>query len=267
MTLTLHKTFQQTFDSLCKDLPQAIVLTGQSGLGLGTLAKTIAGNSLIGLLEPTTRDGSSDHIAGTIKVEAVRDLYQLTRGKSSLRNVVIIDDADHMSPAAQNAFLKLLEEPRKNLSFILTTHQSGKLLPTIRSRANLYAIPPIDPAQTTKLITELDMDPYRQQLEFIAHGMPAELHRLAQDQAYRERVIAVYHHARQYLESSAYDRLRQITAITDRSAALAFCDTLLSILSRTQNEASLEQQQMILEARDAIAQNGSIRLQLLRSVI
>ena len=48
--------------------------------------------------------------------------------------VFIVDEADKMNLNAQNAALKLLEEPPKNVYFILSAENPEKLLPTVRSR-------------------------------------------------------------------------------------------------------------------------------------
>jgi len=50
------------------------------------------------------------------------------------RRVFIFEDAERMNEAAQNHFLKTLEEPRSDTTFILVTEHPGRLLPTIRSR-------------------------------------------------------------------------------------------------------------------------------------
>jgi DNA polymerase III subunit delta' len=51
----------------------------------------------------------------------------------------LLDDADRMNLPAQNALLKMLEEPPERTLWILITSQPAKLLPTIRSR--IQAIP------------------------------------------------------------------------------------------------------------------------------
>lgn len=51
--------------------------------------------------------------------------------------VYIITDADAMNIPAQNAMLKLLEEPPKSASFILCSKNPANLLPTVRSRCVL----------------------------------------------------------------------------------------------------------------------------------
>jgi len=73
---------------------------------------------------------------GSIKIEQVRDVidraaYRPFEGK---RRVVIIDGADALPPAAQNALLKTLEEPPSLSVFILVTARPDALLPTVLSR-------------------------------------------------------------------------------------------------------------------------------------
>lgn len=57
---------------------------------------------------------------------------------NSSKKVYIIIDANKMTFAAQNALLKVLEEPATFTHFILTTNTSGVLLDTIISRCIVY---------------------------------------------------------------------------------------------------------------------------------
>ncbi|HEU4565136.1 MAG TPA: hypothetical protein VFS05_10825 [Gemmatimonadaceae bacterium] len=71
-------------------------------------------------------------------VRAILQLASLTPTMAR-RKVFVIGDAERMVPqegadAAANAFLKLLEEPAADTTFILTSSEPGALLPTIRSR-------------------------------------------------------------------------------------------------------------------------------------
>lgn len=52
----------------------------------------------------------------------------------SEKKAYIIKEAETMNPSAQNALLKLLEEPPSHCCFILVTENSGSLLQTVRSR-------------------------------------------------------------------------------------------------------------------------------------
>jgi DNA polymerase-3 subunit delta' len=74
--------------------------------------------------------------SGSIKIEQIRDIvdraaYRPFEGRC---RVVIVDAADALVHAAQNALLKTLEEPPASSLFILVTAQPDMLLPTVRSR-------------------------------------------------------------------------------------------------------------------------------------
>lgn len=51
--------------------------------------------------------------------------------------VYVLRQADKMNPNAQNAFLKLLEEPPRSAAFVLEAENPALLLPTVRSRCEL----------------------------------------------------------------------------------------------------------------------------------
>ena len=64
------------------------------------------------------------------------------RPNEGVRKVYIIDPADTMNPAAQNALLKVLEDGPDYTAFLLLTAQPGLLLGTIRSRCETLRLPP-----------------------------------------------------------------------------------------------------------------------------
>ncbi len=71
-----------------------------------------------------------------IYVEQIRALVadSVVLPNEAERKVYILRDADAMNPAAQNALLKLLEEPPRFVSFILVAESAAALLETVRSR-------------------------------------------------------------------------------------------------------------------------------------
>lgn len=73
---------------------------------------------------------------GSIKIEQVRDVVDRAgyRPFEGRRRVVVIDEADAMMDAAQNALLKTLEEPPQASIFILVSAMPDALLPTVLSR-------------------------------------------------------------------------------------------------------------------------------------
>jgi len=72
----------------------------------------------------------------SIKIESIREGMRFFSLKSfRLKNkIMIINDAQALTPAAANAFLKTLEEPPKNSFIAISTSKLDGLLPTIISR-------------------------------------------------------------------------------------------------------------------------------------
>lgn len=78
-----------------------------------------------------------------ITVEQIRSLRAdaYVRPNEGRRKVYVIDPADAMNPAAQNALLKVLEEGPAYAAFLLVSDRPGKLLDTVRSRCELLSLP------------------------------------------------------------------------------------------------------------------------------
>jgi hypothetical protein len=131
-------------------LPPAMLFAGPAGIGKRRVALALA--SSINCLEPVStptlqRDACSQcascrRIAravhpdviviepgdsGTIKIDDVRDVIKRAgyRPFEARRRVVIIDEADALVQAAQNALLKTLEEPPSASVFILVSSMPG----------------------------------------------------------------------------------------------------------------------------------------------
>jgi DNA polymerase-3 subunit delta' len=74
--------------------------------------------------------------SGSIKIDQVRDVVDRAayRPFEGRRRVVVIEEADALVSAAQNALLKTLEEPPPASVFVLLTARPDMLLATVRSR-------------------------------------------------------------------------------------------------------------------------------------
>ena len=71
-----------------------------------------------------------------ITVDQIRELIEdaIVLPNEAERKVYVIEDADRMNLPAQNAALKLLEEPPKGVLFLLCAANAELLLETVRSR-------------------------------------------------------------------------------------------------------------------------------------
>jgi DNA polymerase-3 subunit gamma/tau len=122
-------------------LPHAILLSGNSGSGKTTLARIIAKE-----LNCSGIDLTEFNIADTNGVDSIRDLIENAnyRPMISQNRVYILDECHQMTTQAQNALLKVLEEPKPWVYFILCTTDPQKLLNTIKSRTTQFAVKPLE---------------------------------------------------------------------------------------------------------------------------
>lgn len=268
----IHPETERQLRPLRENLPGALLLQGVRGVGLKHIARKLADTRDTILIEPRLAGGAVSH-NGTISIEVIRELYTDTRTRRQTPLVVIVDDADRMSPGAANAFLKLLEEPNVATRFILTSHQPQRLPATVRSRAQLVEILPLTLQQSNTLLHRLipSDEQRRAQMRFIAAQLPAELHRLATDDTYFQHQSRLASDAKLLLEGTLSDRLALIAAYHTAETARQLSDMLLTLLrrllSRQPTETNLRQLTKTLSLDDALAKNGNPRLQLLCYIV
>jgi DNA polymerase III subunit delta' len=85
----------------------------------------------------TTRNPSKE-----IRIEQIRGLatfMNVSTHRAGLR-VILLYPAEALNGASANALLKTLEEPPPNSLFLLVSHRYDRLLPTIRSRCQSFAL-------------------------------------------------------------------------------------------------------------------------------
>jgi DNA polymerase III subunit delta' len=115
-----------------------------------------------------------DAVRGTWTPEATRSL---TEGR---RRVLRIVAADRMNEGAQNAFLKILEEPPASLVWVLDAEDESALLDTIVSRCRRLDLVPWRPEVLRELAGRIGIaDDQQQALARVALGSPQRLRDLA----------------------------------------------------------------------------------------
>jgi DNA polymerase-3 subunit delta' len=158
-------------------LPPSLLLAGPSGVGKRRVAMAVA--AAVNCLQPR-QSGEFQHDAcgecatckriargvhpdviliepgetGTIKIEQVRDVIDRSgyRPFEGRRRAVVIDEADAMVHAAQNALLKTLEEPPSASIFILVSSMPDMLLPTVVSRCPRLRFGPLSVAEVVEIL-------------------------------------------------------------------------------------------------------------------
>ena len=93
-------------------------------------------------IHPDLHIVEKDDDSTMIKVDAIRALKAkaLLFPNEAKKSVFIIRQANLMNPQAQNALLKIFEEPAAHLCFILTCPSKSAFLDTIISRATIYSL-------------------------------------------------------------------------------------------------------------------------------
>ncbi len=141
-------------------LPHALLIEGEAGLGKKTLARFIAKAVLCGAEVTPCLDCKTCHLievgnhpdcqtiepdGAAIKVDQIRKLRSeaYLSPLSADGRVFIINQAHTMNPNAQNALLKVLEEPPAGVVFVLLAKNASLLLETIRSRSVCLTLSPV----------------------------------------------------------------------------------------------------------------------------
>jgi len=261
--------------AIVKNLPQSLLISGENGIGLGTISRYIAElRKIKPIIILPEFDEKIDLVKGVISVNIMRRLYDETRTKTASDRIIIIDYAERMTHQAQNAFLKLLEEPGKGIHFILVSHSVSKLLPTILSRTEKIDIKLITIEQSNQLLDLLGIADKikRSQLLFMATGKPAELTRLCNDNDYFERRSLSVRDARELLRGNLYQKLLIAQRYKDdRASVLTLLQDVINILNHSITAIpkidTISRIDIILDTYRQIEANGNIRLCLARMVI
>jgi len=183
----LEKQFQE------QRLGHAILLLGQEGVGKRVLLREFSqkllclGNSEQGpcgqcascLLydagsHPDLLMVEPEEAGKQIKIEQIRKVtgFVNTTPQRSQRKVVLLGPAEAMNVSSSNALLKSLEEPSKQVTLLLYSHQPSSLLATIKSRCQQYSVSPPSWTQGLNWLQQNSQDPASESLLRLAKGAP-----------------------------------------------------------------------------------------------
>ncbi|MGN1201937.1 MAG: ATP-binding protein [Eubacterium sp.] len=146
-----------------KRFPHAVVIEGAQGLGKRTLARLLA-TALVCRgeekpcmectqcrkaqenIHPDIFEYSASGGINSFHVDVVRNVISdaYVQPNEAEHKVYILGNADCMSISAQNALLKVLEEPPQYAVFILTAQSKSSLLETVLSRSVVISLEGVD---------------------------------------------------------------------------------------------------------------------------
>ena len=225
--------------------PHALLIVGPRGAGAGTLARDAVATLLCtapveggacGACRSCRLVASGSHAdlalitpsgaADEIGITPIRELEQSLAllPVEGGRRIALIERADRMSEAAQNALLKTLEEPPPRTHIILSAAEDSSLMPTIRSRcASVRLGLPESAAASELLATQLGLDAATAtRLLRIAGGRPGPLLEAGVTSDAARAHAQLRRQLLDFVGVAPHARLRQIPAlIGDASAILA----------------------------------------------
>ena len=131
-----------------EDVPH-LLLYGQAGTGKTTLAKIITNQIDCDLMYINASDENS--------VDAVRDKIRGFASSLGFRKwkVIILDEADYLTPNAQAALRNLMETFSASTRFILTCNFVEKVIDPIQSRCQTFAITPPSKKGVAKRLNDI----------------------------------------------------------------------------------------------------------------
>jgi replication factor C small subunit len=134
-----------------KSIPH-LLLSGAAGIGKTTLAKI-----LINELGIEDYDILEINASRTNSVEDVRD--KITNFVSMIPfgpfKVVLLDEADYLSPNAQAALRGVMEEYHQTARFILTCNYPSRIIPAIHSRCQGFHVERTDQTEFTARVATI----------------------------------------------------------------------------------------------------------------
>lgn len=148
MLASLQSVLARTSDKL----PHTFLLTGPSGCGKTTIARIIA--TELGCAVSEYTEVNAADFNGVNTVREINQQMRLSPLSGDIK-VYVIDECHKLTDAAQNAFLKSLEDTPSHVFFILCTTDPQKLLKTVVTRCTQFSVSSIQPVEMVGFLKEI----------------------------------------------------------------------------------------------------------------
>lgn len=257
MKLTNFIGNEKVVDSLSKlfeggRFPHALIIEGEDGIGKKTLARDLACTLVcrgddkpcgectqckkaIAGVHPDISEYIPAGGVNSFHVDTVRNIINdaYIQPNEADYKIYILANAHCMNQNAQNALLKILEEPPKYVVFILTTNSKSALLSTVLSRSVCVTLEGVDIERATEYITshtdDVDYETAKKTVETFNGNIGKALLSL-QDSKTGELVDVCNKLCTALVSSNEYEVLTLCSAFQkDRQGVVFACDLLKNI--------------------------------------
>lgn len=134
-----------------KSIPH-LLLSGHAGIGKTTLARLLFNELNINPLDVLEINASRTNSVDDVRDKILNFIRLMPFGDF---RVVLLDEADYLTPNAQAALRGVMEEYHDTARFILTCNYPHKILPAIHSRCQGFHIASIDKTEFTARAAEI----------------------------------------------------------------------------------------------------------------
>jgi DNA polymerase III subunit delta' len=242
--ILLHPQTAKNLSDFLGRPSHALMIVGPTGSGKSTLAARLACELIktpqTGLDDcPNVIKVSRPKDKQEISIDKIREVIRALRLKvlRDQQRLILIEDAQALSHEAQNALLKVLEEPSQRTIFILTAVSKDSVLPTIVSRTQQLIIHPASLPQAVKHYQDKFSTKDIESAWMLSQGYPGLLNALLNDEQEHPLKVAV-EQAKQIVAQSTYERLLTFEKIgNDKTQLGLVLDALSRVLSALHRRA------------------------------
>lgn len=119
-----------------------LLFSGNAGIGKTTLAKILLNELGVNDLDVLEINASRENDVDTVRTKIINFVQMIPFGEFK---VVMLDEADYLSPNAQAALRGVMETYATTSRFILTCNYPNRIIPALHSRCQGFHVEKIDP--------------------------------------------------------------------------------------------------------------------------
>ena len=134
-----------------KTIPH-LLFSGNAGIGKTTLAKLLFNELDLNDLDILEINASRTNSVDDVRDKIVNFVQMIPFGDFK---VVLLDEADYLSPNAQAALRGVMEEYHTTARFILTCNYPNRIIPALHSRCQGFHIAKVDQTEFTARVAEI----------------------------------------------------------------------------------------------------------------